>query len=363
VGAALAILALCAAVPAGADTKTDLQAARAKLQRLEAQITSQEARVDHLQADLRSIALREGRAEIDLADIRRRERLTEARLTATRERRDALRGRIADRARTTYMHGTGLLQWIDLLSAARSITDLNARVAYVSRVVRRDADVVLQMRRVAAELEVQQNEQERLVAARAGALREVRSQQRALQNTFAAQQSALASLASARGEINRLVDTLKDKLRAEELAAARRVAGRGMPITFGQWAQTFLRAVPAPGTRENLVAVVAWETAEYTRATWNPLATTYAMPGSTVYNSSGVRNYTSQEQGIQATIATLHRPNHGYEAILSALAQGGDAMATAQAINASDWCRGCTNGAYVVSLIPTVRAYYDRYAG
>jgi hypothetical protein len=36
-------------------------------------------------------------------------------------------------------------------------------------------------------------------------------------------------------------------------------------------------------------------------------------------------------------------------------------MATAEAIRASAWCRGCSNGGYVTALVPIVDRYFDRY--
>jgi hypothetical protein len=148
-----------------------------------------------------------------------------------------------------------------------------------------------------------------------------------------------------------------------DLGGLRRVAGHGMTITYGQWAREFLGAMGAPASRNNQVAVIAWEAAEGTQATWNPLATTYYMPGSTVYNGSGVRNYATKGQGIEASNATLGRPGHGYDAIRASLKHSADAMDSARAISRSDWCRGCAGGTYVTGFVPAVEQYYDRYGG
>jgi hypothetical protein len=86
------------------------------------------------------------------------------------------------------------------------------------------------------------------------------------------------------------------------------------------------------------------------------------MPGSTFYNGSGVRNYVSLQQGLQATRETLSRSGLGYEPIMSDLAHNADPMDTARAINASMWCGGCADGQYVVDLIPSVEQHYDSYA-
>jgi hypothetical protein len=136
-----------------------------------------------------------------------------------------------------------------------------------------------------------------------------------------------------------------------------------MTITYGEWAGALLGSLGVSNCQNNLVVVVAWETTEYTAASWNPLATTYPMPGSTRFNSAGVRNYGSLGQGLEATTSTLRLPGNGYESILAGLAACADPMATGQAINASLWCRGCSGGAYVTAIIPAVQQYYDQYAG
>ena len=97
-------------------------------------------------------------------------------------------------------------------------------------------------------------------------------------------------------------------------------------------------------------------------ASWNPLATTYDMPGATDFNSVGVKNYVSLAQGIEAIVFTLEAPNHGYETILSDLRASADPMVTAGAINASDWCHGCAGGQYVLDLVPVVDQYFAKFA-
>jgi hypothetical protein len=112
------------------------------------------------------------------------------------------------------------------------------------------------------------------------------------------------------------------------------------------------------------VAMVSWQVAEFTQAAWNPLATTYPMPGSTLFNGSGVRNYVSLGQGLDATRLTIRSgaSSYGYGRIVSSLAGCADAMTTARAINASAWCHGCAGGTYVTGMVPKVEADYSTYA-
>ena len=81
------------------------------------------------------------------------------------------------------------------------------------------------------------------------------------------------------------------------------------------------------------------------------------MDGATDFNSVGVKNYRSLDQGLDASRDTLQggADSYGYAAILQAAAglrlRGDDR----EAINASAWCRGCTGGAYITGLLPIVR--------
>ena len=80
-------------------------------------------------------------------------------------------------------------------------------------------------------------------------------------------------------------------------------------------------------------AFLAWEPQENTAACWNPLATTWGMPGSTNFNSVGVQNYPDQATGILATANTLNQTWDFYHPIRTMLAkQGFDETALTQAL-------------------------------
>jgi hypothetical protein len=136
------------------------------------------------------------------------------------------------------------------------------------------------------------------------------------------------------------------------------------PLTYERWARGFLDRVGAPSCTENLLIVVTWETSESTDAAFNPLATTHAMEGATDFNEVGVKNYRSLGQGLHAARDTLQdgAGSYGYAAILSSLRACGSADATAAAINASAWCRGCVGGTYITGLLPIVRSDYASHA-
>jgi hypothetical protein len=120
----------------------------------------------------------------------------------------------------------------------------------------------------------------------------------------------------------------------------------------------------APTCHANLVVTIAWEAQEGTRAAWNPLATTHRMDGSTDFNSVGVQNYPSLEQGLQATKETIDNgwQVYGYGAIVRSMQDCADPIGTAQRIAASRWCYGCAGGLYVIGIVPAVQASFETYA-
>jgi hypothetical protein len=103
-----------------------------------------------------------------------------------------------------------------------------------------------------------------------------------------------------------------------------------------QWARDFLTKVGMPITSENVRAVSAWEQAEGTKASFNPLATTQSgFAGETRFNSVGVKNYATYQDGIDANAHAIL--NGRYPNVLDALRKGDDAMAVARAIADSPW--------------------------
>lgn len=110
------------------------------------------------------------------------------------------------------------------------------------------------------------------------------------------------------------------------------------PPIAGNWQAQILKGVGAPVTPQNLLFVNDWARAEGGSAANNPFNTTQGAPGASSYNSVGVRNYGSPQQGIQATVQTLQ--NGRYGPIIQALQQGSSARSAAQALASSPWGTG-----------------------
>jgi hypothetical protein len=344
-----------------ADTREKISDAKARLKLLEGRISAEQIRIgvinDELKVSARDVAL--SRRVYD--GILDRLAVIQIQRSKTEDRYRALRGEIDAAASAAYIRGPGYA--LEAMLELKTLSQVADLLTYTNAIASRNARLADAVTTVAFELQRREQEETVLRVQQETALGSLTEKQRALTARFIEQQERIASLARDHAEVRALLARLGKQLRAEELAAALEAIRRGTPLTFGEWAQFFLGEMHAPVARNNLVVVVAWQVAEYTQAQWNPLATTYPMPGATEFNGHGVRNYVSLEQGLDATRLTLSHCCYGYEAIIANLVRNADPMTTGQAINESRWCRGCADGGYVIDLIPTVEQYYDDYAG
>lgn len=104
------------------------------------------------------------------------------------------------------------------------------------------------------------------------------------------------------------------------------------------FARALLAALGDPNTGPNVEAIDAWQAAEGGFVHLNPLNTTQAEPGATIWNSLGVRTYPDWKTAVKATTQTLR--NGLYPGILAALKTGNNALAVAHAVGASPWGTG-----------------------
>ena len=117
--------------------------------------------------------------------------------------------------------------------------------------------------------------------------------------------------------------------------------------TDDEFYKSILKGIGAPITDENMKFLYAWRQAEGGKARNNPFNTTQSKPGSTFYNclkkgvsgcKSGVRNYLSSQDGIDATVRTIK--NGRYQNIINSLKSGDSAEKSAQALKSSPWGTG-----------------------
>jgi len=348
-------VAVLAAVPAVAGPR--LGDAKEQLAELASQITAEQRAAVRIQREITSHAAEIARERAIYDGIQQRLVVKREEIAAAEEAYALVRERLDTRAVEAFRTSPG--STLEVLLESGSFADVVDRVEFLNQLQVADGALADDVADAEAALEDRREELEEMLKGQTGLLTRLDGRQQQLINLLAEQQQHLVALADARREAAELVG----ELRARAQRRAERQALEGGTAPFGLWADRFLRHIEAPTCRDNLVAVVAWQVAEFTAARWNPLATTLLMPGSTVFNSHGVRNYESLEQGLEASLLTMERgaDTYGYGAILSSLRSCGESMRTGEAINASSWCRGCAGGQYVISLIPVVEQFFDRY--
>jgi hypothetical protein len=117
-----------------------------------------------------------------------------------------------------------------------------------------------------------------------------------------------------------------------------------------RWAVDFLRELGNEQPSADTIAfVVAWQAEEGTAARYNPLATSQDMEGATLFNSHGVKNYATYEQGIEATVKTLSYSYTGYADVLEGLRTNNPALALS-GLSSSPWAAEAGYGERVRGL-------------
>jgi peptidoglycan hydrolase CwlO-like protein len=325
---AVAVLAAAGAVwlalPAAA-VSAGAQGAPGSLAQLQKEARRTRAQMARLDAEMKVVTQTWEAARQRLDEVNAKLVLARRQLTRSRSELDRQRALVAGRMRTMYK--TGEVTWLDVVTSASSLADTETVVDFLRRISLQDSHEETELQRLTGLARRDENaiEEDRQQAVLAQA--ELNDQRFAVDQKIAERAALLKDV----------VAKIKKILSAPEL-----LMKAGGKITQVTWAQAFLKSLGVPLTADNVVAVVAWEMAEgghwYNTAYYNPLNTTQSMPGATVFNSVGVKAYTSWAQGLRASVITIR--NGYYGGILDALRRGNDAQAVADAVAASPWGTG-----------------------
>lgn len=327
--AAVAAAILALALVALAAVAAPQAAAAPSLPQLQREAKRVRAEMSGLQQDLQQVGQRlvEAQQELDAVNVR----LQRSRRDLARAEADLEQQRLILARRAATMYKTGELNWLDLLSSMDSLADIDTLQALLGALAEEDRRAENEAQRLAREArrlarQVEDEREEAVVAQQ-----EVQNQKIELDQKLAERQTILQDVTK----------RIKKILASGGLGAALAMAKNG---EFNQlsWAKALLVAMRLPVTADNVAAVTAWEMAEgghwYNTAYYNPLNTTQSMPGATIFNSVGVKAYTSWKQGLEATVITMK--NGFYDGIIAALRRGNDASAVAAAVGASPWGTG-----------------------
>jgi len=212
--ASLALLTSFAQVAlAEPSTQEKLDAAKAEFEQLKNQIASQQQVLNRLSAEAAVIAERwevaNGRWEQITAELRE----TQFALAEAQAEYQGLKSDLEKRARQAYITGPG--SGLEFLLGATSIADLSARMEYVNALSQEDADLATEVQNVRNTLAAKKEDQEKLQARAAKALKKVESEQAALDAKFEEQQAVLDDLDAKKARAEDLVKQLTKRYQNE----------------------------------------------------------------------------------------------------------------------------------------------------
>ena len=326
-GAALLFLFLAAFVVAAAVAPR--AAAAPSLFDLQKEAKRTRTEMANLQSELQTVGQKLVTAQEKLDEVN--QRLTRSRIDLRRAENDLDTQREILARRAATMYKTGDLDWFDIISSIQSLADIDTIRSLQQAIADQDRRSENEAQRLARESRRLERQVEQDHEAAVAAAQEVQNQKIELDQKLAERTAILQDVTK----------RIKKILASGGLGAALAMAKDGQ-FTQLTWAQALLVAMRLPVTADNVAAITAWEMAEgghwYNTAYYNPLNTTQDMPGATVFNSVGVKAYTSWKQGLEATVKTLK--NGYYGGIIEALRRGNDATAVAAAVGASPWGTG-----------------------
>jgi peptidoglycan hydrolase CwlO-like protein len=322
---ATALLVVSIAATAAACLSSPARAGTASLQQLQNEARRTRTEMQALDRQMQAIAQKEEAARQKLDVINGQ--LAQTRIRLDRVQGDLERQRDLVASRLATMYKSGDYTWFDIIMNAGSLSDAETAARFIREIAAQDRHDEDQLARLAAQVKSIEKSLEGQRQQAEVAQQQIDAQQLAMEEKFA-ERSAL---------LKDVVAQIKKILSAPEL-----LMKAGGKVTQVTWAQALVKSLNMPMTADNVAAIVAWEMAEgghwYNTAYYNPLNTTQDMPGATVFNSVGVKAYTSWRQGLEATVKTLK--NGYYDGIIAALRRGNDSAGVAQAVGNSPWGTG-----------------------
>ncbi len=121
------------------------------------------------------------------------------------------------------------------------------------------------------------------------------------------------------GLLNQILSALLGKSSIDDLFS-KKTTGKDVDLSGlsdEDFYKKLLTKLGAPTSKENMKFLYAWRQSEGKAGKYNPFNTTHKLPNSTNFNSVGVKNYATLEDGLDATLKTLN--NGRYNCIVNSL--------------------------------------------
>ncbi len=218
-----------------ADTKSELETAKERLDELEGEVAAAEARLGEIQTQADTIAAQVGETQAAIEAAEDRIAAVRAEIAQKEVRLAALQRRLDLRARDAYIQGPGGI--FEVVFGSQSFGDLQARLALYNAIQGRDAGLAEDVERQRVVLERRRVELSHLRSGLVGQREQLQDQLAEVETKLGEARSVQAGLESKKAEAEGLVQTLRETLRDEEAAReAADLAGSidgGAPSTGG----------------------------------------------------------------------------------------------------------------------------------
>jgi murein DD-endopeptidase MepM/ murein hydrolase activator NlpD len=201
---------------ARADTASELDSAKHKLERINAGVDAQLAELDDLRAESDQLAGEVNAAETSLEEAETRLTETKARIAGAEARYANLSARLNDRAAEMFISGPA--STLSFLLGASSMADMSDRIQFSSAVADADGELANEVENLRVQLEMDRADEARAVQDRTAAYDALHSQLAALEDRFAREKDLYASILRDRSEAETIVAGLQKRYQ-DELAS------------------------------------------------------------------------------------------------------------------------------------------------
>jgi len=215
-----------------AQTKKQLNAALARLHRLEGQIAAQQKVLDRLHGEATDLAGKIDKVQSRIARTQFEIVKKETQIQDAQDKLSATQGQLDRRAWVAYENGPG--SSLDFILGATSLADLSTRLEIVDRVAQSDQALIIQIQTLQNRLIARQGELVVLENDLRDRRAELLTQQRALQAKIDQAQAVWNKLTVNRSKADSIVNELRSTYRKQVAAelAARRAAGGAIGGVF-----------------------------------------------------------------------------------------------------------------------------------
>jgi murein DD-endopeptidase MepM/ murein hydrolase activator NlpD len=210
-----------------ADTKEELDRARAKVKAIEKELRAAQGRLEAVRLEIEALTRQIAQALAQKYAIQQHIKQTDRAVRDSGKRIGELQGRLNERARDAYIRGP--IELVEVVLEAESLVDVSDRFAFIDALSRGDSNLAAGIDVERQQLRRFEDELVRVRKDQVVLLRSLRSQNEQLDTKFTAMSAVQKQIASKLAEAKEAVEDLEERYQQELLATLGAGAGRPPP--------------------------------------------------------------------------------------------------------------------------------------